>query len=183
VPNGLDLLALVIDHCSDLAPSTAGHNWVADLEGALVDEDRGDWATALIKLRFDDDALGPTIRVGLQVFEFGNDLKLLDHLVDANALECRHLDDDRVTAPRLGNEFVLGELSQHALWVSVVLVDLVDCHHDRHVGRPRVVDRLDRLRHQAVVGRDHQHHDVGRIGTSGTHLRERSVAWGVEERD
>ena len=41
------------------------------------------------------------------------------------------------------------------------LVDLVDRDHDRHVGRLRVVERLDRLRHHAVVGRDHEDRDVG----------------------
>ncbi len=46
-----------------------------------------------------------------------------------------------------------------------------------------MVDRLDRLRHDAVVGGDHQHDDVGGVGTTGTHLRERGVTRGVEERD
>ena len=97
--------------------------------------------------------------------------------------ERRHLDDDRVAAPRLGDEFVLGELGEHALRIGVVLVDLVDRHDDRHLGRLGVVDRLDRLRHDAVVGGDHQHDDVGRLGAAGAHLRERGVAGRVEERD
>ena len=72
---------------------------------------------------------------------------------------------------------------EHPLRVGVVLVDLVDRHDDRHLGRPGVVDRLDRLRHHAVVGGDHEHDDVGRLGAAGAHLRERGVARGVEERD
>ena len=95
----------------------------------------------------------------------------------------RHLDDDRVAAPRLGDELVLGELGQHSLRIGVVLVDLVERHHDRHVGRLGVVDRLDGLRHDAVVGGDHQHDDVGDLGAAGTHLGERRVAGGVDERD
>jgi len=35
-------------------------------------------------------------------------------------------------------------------------VDLVDRHYDRDLGRLRVMDRFDRLRHDAVVSRDHQ---------------------------
>ena len=45
--------------------------------------------------------------------------------------------------------------------VGVVAVDLGDRHDDRHLGRAGVVDRLDRLRHDAVVGRDDEHRDVG----------------------
>ena len=181
--SGLDLLALVVDHRPDLAPRGTGHDRVADLEFALVDEHGGDRAAALVELGLDDDALGATGRVGGELLELGDDLQLLDQLVDADALERRHLDDDRVAAPRLGDEFVLGELREHALRIGVGLVDLVDRHDDRHVGRPGVVDGLDRLGHDAVVGGDHQHDDVGRLGATGPHLRERGVARGVEERD
>ena len=73
--------------------------------------------------------------------------------------------------------------AEHALRVGVVLVDLVDRHHDRHVGGAGVVDRLDRLRHDAVVGGDDEHDDVGRLGAAGPHLRERRVAGRVDERD
>ena len=47
----------------------------------------------------------------------------------------------------------------------------------------RVVDRLDRLRHDAVVGRDHDHGDVRDLGAAGAHGGERLVARGVEEGD
>ena len=44
-------------------------------------------------------------------------------------------------------------------------------------------DRLLRLRHDAVVGGDDQHRDVGDLRTAGAHGRERLVAGGVEEGD
>ena len=50
-------------------------------------------------------------------------------------------------------------------------------------GRLRVVQRLDRLRHDAVVGRDHEDRDVGHLRTTGTHGGERLVARGVDEGD
>src|SRR5205807_747126 len=39
------------------------------------------------------------------------------------------------------------------------------------------------LRHDAVVGGDHQHHDVGDLRAPGTHGGEGLVAWRVEEGD
>ena len=51
------------------------------------------------------------------------------------------------------------------------------------LGRLGVVDRLDRLRHDAVVGRDHEHHDVGDLGAAGAHRGEGRVARRVEEGD
>ena len=43
--------------------------------------------------------------------------------------------------------------------------------------------RFDRLRHDAVVGGDHQHDDVGELGAAGAHRGERRVARRVEEGD
>jgi hypothetical protein len=40
--------------------------------------------------------------------------------------------------------------------IGLVLVDLVHRHDQRHFGRLGVVDRLDGLRHDAVVGGHHQ---------------------------
>ena len=65
----------------------------------------------------------------------------------------------------------------------VRLVDLVDRHDDRHVRRLRVVDRFARLRHDAVVGRDDEHDDVGHLRAAGAHQGERFVARRVEEHD
>ena len=45
------------------------------------------------------------------------------------------------------------------------------------------MDRLDRLRHDAVVGRHHEDHDVGCRGTAGTHGGKRRMARRVEECD
>ena len=46
-----------------------------------------------------------------------------------------------------------------------------------------MIDGLDGLRHDAVVGRHHQDHDVGDVGAAGAHGREGGVAGGVEEGD
>ena len=95
----------------------------------------------------------------------------------------RDVDEHRVAAVLLGHQAVLGQLAAHLGRVGVGLVDLVDRDHDRHVGRLGVVERLDRLRHHAVVGRHHEHRDVGGLRTAGTHGGERLVTRGVDEGD
>ena len=62
-------------------------------------------------------------------------------------------------------------------------VDFVDRDDDGHAGRFGVIDGFERLRHDAVVGRDHQHHDVGDLRAAGAHARERFMAGRVDEHD
>ena len=71
----------------------------------------------------------------------------------------------------------------HLARVGGVQVDLVDRDDDRYFGRLGVADGFDRLRHDAVVGRDHQHDNVGDIGAARTHGGEGLVARSVEEGD
>ena len=63
------------------------------------------------------------------------------------------------------------------------LVDLVDRDDDRDVRGTRVIDRLARLRHHAIIGRDDEHDDVGHLRAARAHHRERLVARRVEEHD
>jgi hypothetical protein len=58
-------------------------------------------------------------------------------------------------------------------------VDLVHRDDDRNAGRSRVIDRLDGLRHDPVVGRDDQNRDVGHLGAARAHLREGRVTRSV----
>ena len=62
-------------------------------------------------------------------------------------------------------------------------IDLVDGHDHRHAGVAGVADGLDRLRHDLVVGRHHQHHDVGNLRAAGPHGGEGLVTRGIEEGD
>ena len=106
-----------------------------------------------------------------------------EQCLDVEVLPGGDVDEHRLAAVFLGDQTVFGELLTNLLRVRAFFVDLVDRHHDRHVGRLRVVDRLDRLRHDAVVGGDHQNRDVGGLCTTGTHGGERLVTRGVDERD
>ena len=46
-----------------------------------------------------------------------------------------------------------------------------------------MVDRFHRLRHDAVVGRDHENDNVGHLGAASTHACKRFVTRGIDEDD
>ena len=91
--------------------------------------------------------------------------------------------DGHVAPPGFEQHAAVGELLLDPVGVGVGLVDLVDRDDDRDLGRAGVIDRLDRLRHHAVVRRDDQDDDVGRLGAARAHRGEGLVARRVEKDD
>ena len=177
-------VAVLVEHRPDPAVAGAGDDRVADAQRAALDQDRGDRAATAVEVRLDHEALGVLVRVGPQVERrVGGQDDGLEQLVEVELGLRRDVDEHRVAAVLLGDQAVLGQLAADLGRVRLRLVDLVDRDHDRDAGGLGVVERLDRLRHHAVVGRDHEDRDVGRLRTTGTHGGERLVTRGVDEGD
>src|SRR6476660_1977533 len=180
----LELVAVLVEQRPDAAVGVAGHDRVALAQRAALDEHRGDRAAALVQLALDDDTLRVLLGVRAQVEGgVGREQDRREELVEALPGGRRDVDEHRVAAVLLGHQAVLGELLTDLGGVGPLLVDLVHRHDDRHLGGLGVVERLDRLRHDAVVGRDHEDDDVGDLRATGTHRGERLVTRGVDEGD
>ena len=123
------------------------------------------------------------VGIGLQLQDLGLERDRLEQLVEIGLLQRRDLDVLDLAAHVLDDDLVLEQFLAHLLRIGAGLVDLVDRDDHRHAGRLGVVDRLDRLRLQAVVGRHHQDDDVGDVGAARAHLGEGLVARRVEEGD
>ena len=153
------------------------------MQRALLDQHRGNRATAAIQPALDHRTLGGTVRIGLQVEQFGLQQDGFLELVEAGLLQRGDQHVLRLAAHVLHDDLVAEQLGAHPRGVGAGLVDLVDRHDDRHVRRLGVADRLDGLRHHAVIGGNHQHDDVGNGRTARTHGGERLMARGVDEGD
>ena len=153
------------------------------MERAVLNEDGHDRAAALIHARLNNRAAGGAVRICLEFLDLSEQDKVFKQVVDALAGLGRDRADDRLAAPLLGHEAVFGELLLDAVGVRAVHVHLVDGNDQRDAGGLGVVDGLDRLRHDAVIGRDDEDGDVRDHRAAGTHGRERLVARGVEEGD
>ena len=167
----LDPLALVVDQRADLAALLADDKDVALAQRAVLDQNRRDRAAAHVELRFDHGTLCGAVRVGLQFQNFGLQRDRLEQFVQTLAGVGRDFDVLHVAGHLLDDHFVLQQVGAHLVGVRLGLVDLVDRHDHRHLGRLGVVDRLDRLRHDGIIGRNHQHHDIRDLGTARHALR------------
>ena len=179
----VDGVALVVDQRADPAHLGAGDDDVADPQRAALHQHGRNRAAAAIELGFDHGAFGRTFGIGLEVEQFGLQRDHFQQPVEIGLVLGGHLDIDDVAAERFDLHFVLQQFGAHAFRLGVGLVDLVDRHDHRNLGGLGVIDRLDGLRHHAVIRRDHQDHDVGHLGAAGAHRGERGVARRVDEGD
>src|SRR5690606_29088342 len=179
----LDLRTGLVEQCTHAAELHAAHEVVALLELALLDQHGRDRAAALVECGFDHHAARAALGHGLQLEDLGLQRDGIQQPVYVLAGLGRQLDELGVATEFLGHDLVLEQFVLDLLRVGVGLVDLVDRDDQRHAGGLGVLHRLDGLRLDTVIGRDHQHHDVGELRAAGTHRRERRVARGVEEAD
>ena len=178
------MVAHVVHHRPDLAPRRAAHDGVSDPERPLLDDEGRHRAAALVEVCLDGDAFSRTVGVGPQVQRgVRRQHDRGEELFDARSRHRGDVGEDRFAAVLLGNQAVLGELTAHLRRIGAFLVDLVDRDDNGNVRRLRVVERLDRLRHHAVVGGDDEDRDVRHLRASGAHCGERLVTRGVDERD
>ena len=182
-PGGGDLLALVADHGPDTAHGGTGDDDIALLQRAVLHQQRGHGATALVQTGLDDRTLSGTVGVGLQLTHLGGQRQHLQQIVHAHTGLGGNGADNGVAAPLLTHQPVLGELLLDALGIGLRLIHLVDGHDNGDPGSLGMVDGLHRLGHDTVLGGHHQNGDIRHHGSSGPHGGKCLVAGGIQEGD
>ena len=178
----LEPLVLLIDERAHAPVILAAKYDVAHAQGALAHQHGGGGAAGF-QAGLDDVALGIAVRVGLQLQQVGLEQDHLDKLVHAQLGQAGAFHENGIATPVVGNQPVFLQLLAHAHGVGVRMVDLVDRHDDRHLGRARMVQGLQRLRHDAVVGRNDQDDDVRDVRAARAHGAEGLVAGRVQKRE
>src|SRR5262245_204312 len=179
----LHVLADIVEQSPHAAPGLARDDEIAEPKRAALDQSRADRTAAPFELRLDDDAFGGTVGIGGKLEQLGLQQDRLEQLVEAGLLQRRDLDFERVAAEAFHHDFVAQEVGADPLRIGARLVDLVDGDDEGNARRFGVIYRFDRLRLHAVVGGDHQDHDVGDLGAAGAHGGEGLVARRIDEGD
>ena len=97
-------------------------------------------------------------------------------MIDADTSRRGNFANNGLAAPIFRSESFFLKLFFDSLNVGGGQIDLIDRDHDLHVRSGLgVTDRFQRLRHQAIVGRDNEHHDVGDLSATRPHRCERSM--------
>ena len=177
----LDLLTLVVGHGTDVSDRSARDDDVARMERTVLYKHGGNGSAALIQLCLDNDTLCTAVGICFQLLDLGNEQDVFEQVVDTHAGHCRNGNADDIAAPLLGNQLILGKTGHNIVRICRGLIHLVDGYDDLNARGLCVVDRLYRLRHDAVVGCNDQDRNIGCLRTSCTHGGERLVTGRVEE--
>ena len=180
----IDRVAVLIQHCAHAPVGIARDDGVTGAQRAALHEHGGHGAAPAVQVRLDSHALGILARIGAQIERrVSGEQDRLEQLVDAGALDSRHIDEHRLAAVLLRHETELGELAADLRGVGTLLVDLVDGHDDGHLSGLGMVECLDRLRLDAIIGGDDEHGDIRHLRAAGAHGGECLVARRIDEGD
>ena len=153
------------------------------MQGAVVHKHRSNVSATLVKRRLDNRTRGLAVGIGLQVKHIGLEQHLLHEFVHANTFLSRDILTLVLAAPILNKVVHVGQLLLDLLGISSGLINLVDGKDDGHTSSRRVIQGLNCLRHDAIIGSDNHNNDVGYLGTTGTHSSKCFVTRGIQEGD
>ena len=180
---GHDLLVALVVHGADASGNGTSHDGVALAERAFLHQQFGNIAAAFVERALDDHTLGALVGVALKLHDVGLEDDFLEQFLNADTFLGADVLALVFTAPLLDEEVHVSQLGLDAVGVGTGFINLVDGKDDGHAGRLGVVDSLDGLRHDLVVGGDDDDGDIRHLGTAGTHGGEGLVTGGVEEGD
>ena len=133
------------------------------MQRTALDDDRRDDTAPLIDPRFENLSFGAAVVIGFQFEHFRLQQNRIEKIVYAFAFKRADIDILRIAAPIFRRESALGKLRAHAVGIRFRLIDFIDRNDDRNFRIFRVVDRFERLRHNAVVRCDHEDRNVRRL--------------------
>lgn len=176
-----DVIAAVIHHGTDFSVGRTADHGVANPQRTILNQYRGDRAAPFIEFCLDNNAAGIAIRIGLQLFHFGNQQNIFQQIIDTQLLLGRHGNHDGVTAVFFRNQSMLHEFLLDVIRICSGLIDLIDGYNNGNLGRFGMIDRLNRLGHNAVIGSHDKNRNIRNLGTACTHCRKRFMARCVKE--
>ena len=117
-----------------------------------MDQQGGHGPLGLIQVGLNHGAPCHAIGIGPKVFDIGDQQDHFEKFVDVLALDGANRHHHGVATPVIRHEVVAGQFLLDPIGGGALLVDLVDGHHDRHLGGPGVADGFQGLGPHTIVG-------------------------------
>ena len=106
---------------------------------------------------------------------------MVDQVFNTKAGDRAGFHDLGCSAPLCGRQLVFGKLPINTINIDTRNVNFVQRHNNGYTGCLGMVNRLNRLRHHAVISSNHQHNNIGHVGSACPHCGKGFVARRVKE--
>ena len=179
----LDTLSTLVEHGFDLTMIDTCEDNITMMERTILHEHSSHIATTFVERRLDDRALGTAVWIGFEFEHLGFEKHFLKEFEHAFTLLSRDMLALVRTTPILYEDIHVGELLLDLIWVSTWFIALVDSENHWHTSCLRVVDSLDSLWHDRIVGSHNDNRNIRHLRTAGTHGSKRLVTRSIEESD
>ena len=151
------------------------------MECTTCNQNSSNRAATTVKLSLKNVTRRKSVWIGLQLKDICLQKNSLEKIVDAQILLSGNVNKHVLSAPLLRNNTVLGELLTNAGRIRTWLINLVDGNNNWNTSSLCMVDRLNGLRHNAVVCSNNQDDNIGNLCTTSTHSGKGLVTWGINE--
>ena len=133
-------------------------------------------------MRLNHQTLRRHISVGFQFLHIGNKQHHVEKFIKIFACFCAYRHHDCITAPFLRIELIFAcQLCFYAINIRALFVDLVDCNNYFRIGATGEFNRLNRLRHHAVICRHHDNYNIRKRRAVLAKCSKRFVPWRIKQ--
>src|SRR5690606_23773723 len=159
----LDGVAVLVEHRADATVGGTNQSHIALTQRTVLYQYGCYRTAALVETRLNHYTAARRRRRGRELKQFRLQQYRFQQLVDTGTHLRRNRYERRIAAPVFGDHIQRGQAVLDVVGVGLGFVDLVHRNHDRHASGFRMLHGFLGLRHHAIVGRDHQDHDIGRL--------------------
>ena len=182
-PGFLHFLAVFIKHRADMSPFFTGNTDITDSQCSFLYQSRNHRPAAFFHLGLNNRTFGITVGVGLQIKHFRLQQNRINQLVDIDAFFGGNFGTKTFAAHFLNPDSMLQQSRFNLHRIRPRQINFINSNHYRNFGRLSMADGLNRLRHDTVIGRNNQNHNIRNFGATGTHFGKSLMSRRIDKRN
>ena len=142
---------------------------ITNFKCTFLYQNRSSNAFSLIKLRFNYNAFGLTVRVGFQFKKVCLEKNFFKQKVHIHAGLCRYLNTLILASPILNKDIAVCKLLSYSFQIYTRFINFIYSYNNRHIGCLGVVNSFNCLRHYCIISCNNKYHNICNLCTSCAH--------------
>ena len=177
----LDALVTLIEHSLNTSPWSTSDNVITNLQRTIRHKNRTYITTTLIEWWLNNSSCSLTVRVSFKIHHIGFKKDFVKKLIYSQSLLSTNLLTLILTTPLFNKQIHLWQVFTYLIRVSSWLINLIDSEYHWYTSSLCMSNSLLGSRHDWVVRRNDDNHDIGNLCTTSTHSSKGFVTRSIKE--